>query len=1740
MDDAEKTLSIVIERIDSLSHYYNGLDLPDISMRTQSRPSAVCRATGDPHYRSFDGFPFHIRPPGRVVMYKSTARTFEVQTDLYAFSGRPSLNCAVAAREGNDIVVITMCANAHTPSYRRTCGTKRCKENSYPKVGITGGTFPRYVVDFASGARVIAQVAYWSRIRRRYLNVYLTAPGVDYGQTVGVCGNNNGNPHDDLDLSWNRWVNDLSTLRPEQLPDPNFDLFSWYPSEIIDEEPLPPHAEECDYIDPPFVRPILNNPDAEDITRLLLDRIPPAREQAQGITFDGTVVDEIMPPEIGEDEAKAKCEQLREHTATKRCLELFPEFDLDTFLNQCVEDVILTGGNEDFLAIAIDALEDQCADQGNRDLNTWEKDEDGNPTEPDKELQTKLCPNSCSGNGDCVRSRCVCFEHFSGDDCSIDSRLPPTLEEIDPPFCDSRGRLGCPKHVTIGGSNFQRTDAIACRFNGDHETKATFLSSLEVRCEIPVVSHSGSNEMTQTVEVTTDGQHWSTGVVSFTWYDSICQVCDADVCKQNENSCTIDDKCYLSHQHSKDNICHMCDPEESTVSWVIDYSNGAECGPRFSKTFYNARIVGSGRKGDHLVTVDARNPLVVEDPSSTITYSIRQINDKKRAHIFSIDENGHVTLSEDISVTSDLFITMEFENLVHVEAKDQVGNVAEAAIYVELEMENSPPFFEHEKYTFEIAEDVHIGEEVGAVVATDPDGGEWGTLTYSWAEVEKGTANTFLVDPKTGMITVGRPLDFATREVYRMRMNARDGGGQSHITNVKITVLHVNKAPKDILLSSTSVDERSEINTVVGNVSVIDPDVGDTHELELLGGSSDFDIDGTSLVTKRVFDYDNADDRIHSVSIKATDEGGLSVDVTFEISVQRIRRPPKNVRFDNPDLKNKKSIQIPETTDVDRIIADITVDKDSDVVGCTLTETGDGHFELQNMRLIVVKELDSTEHKQFDLQVVCADENGLQSEPFDFAVEVEYVYIGPQNIVLSLEVDPVPEDVKVGTVLGLISAEDRDADSDPLTFSLGDSVSDMLSLQNAECDNSNGFMHCITELVTSGNLDFETSSNGEFIFSVRVVGMHGIAYTVDLTIPLLDVNEPATGVTWLSGGSVYETAQPGDVVGEIAVIDEDIGQQYTVVLKSHEDVFEIESKASQRRSLDGSVNLNFGARLLVRDASTLVVGQSLHVDLSVTDQSSNPTTNEFVIEVSVEREPLSISFDGGNHIAFVEENSAVGTVVSTFDVRGAPADEEPIVALNPRNGRLPPFRVDGLEVIVDGNLDYEQQQMYIVDVSVTFPSSSESIENVLFHVYIVNQDEPIVFTNLPSAPIRVNTDRPAESQVFTFKASDPEFHTVQFTLVSDSSNAFELAENGVLKLAVMPSSHGISTGLYEIEVEASIINQKDDNPSVSATVMIILVDDCDGQTCSNNGVCEDDFQFYTCRCNDGFSGDDCEFSDSELNDVDSETNPDLTVDQTVKKEKSNSNSDSMAASAFAGIAIGAAALIVLIVLILVLVIRRRRQASLEENYLEHVKTLDNPTFVSPNYTSFKNGEDNYTYSMAFQTGVTNPLYAWYQPDYTRQETTNELLSAPEGSFIIRDSKATPGWHMLGVRTDQAVIHEKIKRTEDGLYELVPSNSKPQPAFPDLPSLVGFYGNCQGDVPFTLNVSSMANPMYSANFSSSDNYEAVDRGMWMRDEQAPIVPLKEREKGAVKQFISVDEDDIYLNTTEAKAALSADA
>jgi len=210
----------------------------------------------------------------------------------------------------------------------------------------------------------------------------------------------------------------------------------------------------------------------------------------------------------------------------------------------------------------------------------------------------------------------------------------------------------------------------------------------------------------------------------------------------------------------------------------------------------------------------------------------------------------------------------------------------------------------------------------------------------------------------------------------------------------------------------------------------------------------------------------------------------------------------------------------------------------------------------------------------------------------------------------------------------------------------------------------------------------------------------------------------------------------------------------------------------------------------------------------------------------------------------------------------------------------------------------------------------------------------------------------------------------------------------------------------------------------------------------------------------------------------------LKCDDTITKaEEIKSNYNDMNKSSIIGIAIGISLIVIIIVLIGVLILRKQKIESTSSkkniNGLTETDGIINPLFMSPNNQqnnlsismsnpTYDTPNSNPTYDTVNSNGhysepinyvplsVANPIYDWYKPDLNREEAEAYLFDMDVGSFVVRDSKATPGWHMFSIKKTNEIIHQKIRYTQNGMYEMIIENRK-EPLFNDIPSLVNYYG-----------------------------------------------------------------------------------
>jgi hypothetical protein len=117
----------------------------------------------------------------------------------------------------------------------------------------------------------------------------------------------------------------------------------------------------------------------------------------------------------------------------------------------------------------------------------------------------------------------------------------------------------------------------------------------------------------------------------------------------------------------------------------------------------------------------------------------------------------------------------------------------------------------------------------------------------------------------------------------------------SNTATVSLIITPVNEAPTDIALSGNTIDENSTNGTIVGNAAGTDSDVGDSLTFSLTndaGGRFAVDLNTGQLTVAdgSLLNFEAASS--HSITIRATDSGGLTYDESFTVSVNDVNEAP--------------------------------------------------------------------------------------------------------------------------------------------------------------------------------------------------------------------------------------------------------------------------------------------------------------------------------------------------------------------------------------------------------------------------------------------------------------------------------------------------------------------------------------------------------------------------------------------------------------------------------------------------------------------------------------------------------------------------------------------------------------------------------------------------------------------------------------------------------------------------------
>ena len=168
-----------------------------------------------------------------------------------------------------------------------------------------------------------------------------------------------------------------------------------------------------------------------------------------------------------------------------------------------------------------------------------------------------------------------------------------------------------------------------------------------------------------------------------------------------------------------------------------------------------------------------------------------------------------------------------------------------------------------------------------------------------------------------------------------------DNGLETGTAQVRVNINPVNDPPTGLSLSESTIKENAAAGTLIGKLKVEDADPDDKFKFGIAKDNrSDFSLDGSNLLTKRPFDYE--EEKSFTVAVQVTDSGGEKIVDNVTVTVKN--------ENEKPVLVSAKETSFNHAENAGKIVGRISVedpDENQSSVKFKLTKSEDkDHFKI--------------------------------------------------------------------------------------------------------------------------------------------------------------------------------------------------------------------------------------------------------------------------------------------------------------------------------------------------------------------------------------------------------------------------------------------------------------------------------------------------------------------------------------------------------------------------------------------------------------------------------------------------------------------------------------------------------------------------------------------------------------------------------------------------------------------------
>ncbi len=722
---------------------------------------------------------------------------------------------------------------------------------------------------------------------------------------------------------------------------------------------------------------------------------------------------------------------------------------------------------------------------------------------------------------------------------------------------------------------------------------------------------------------------------------------------------------------------------------------------------------------------------------------------------------------------------------------------------------NNPPQINAQ--TFSVAENTANGQQVGTVIATDPDAGQ--TLTYTI--LSGNTNNAFQIGSSTGVLTVNNStaLNYETTPTFTLVVKVQDNGNGSLSAqaNVTVTLTDVNEPPQ-INPQTFNIVEFTPNGQQVGQVIATDPDNGQTISFVILSGntSNAFALNSsTGIVTvSNSSALNSAVNPVFNLLVKVTDNGSgnLTSQNTVTVNVTDINQPPQI---------NNQTFSIAENTaNGQQVGTVIATDPD---VGQTLTYTilsGNTNNAFQIGSSTGTLTVNNSTALNFETTptfnfVVKVQDNGLGSLSAQANITVNLTDVNepPQ---ISNQTFSIAENTANGQQVGLVIATDPDIGQN-LTYTIQNG-----NTGNAFLINSSSGMLTVNN---DSSLNYEVNPWFSLFIKIQDDGPGNLYVIKIIHVILTDVNEPPQVSP--QSFSIAENTPNGQQVGLVIATDPDIGQNLTYTIQNGNtgNAFLINSSSgmlivNNDSSLNYEVNPWFSLFIKIQDdgPGNLYVIKIIHVILTDVNEPPQVSPQSFSIAENTpngQQVGLVIATDPdiGQNLTYTIQNGNTGNAF----------------LINSSSGML--------IVNNDSSLNYEVNPWFSLFIKIQDDGPGNLYVIKIIHVILTDVNEP---PQLDNQSITISEHLPNGSQLGEINATDPDNgQFLTYTIVmGNTDNAFVLnSSTGILSvnnsLALDYQTHPFfhlivkamdngSGNLFDYGLMTILLNQSNDNQDIDS------------------------------------------------------------------------------------------------------------------------------------------------------------------------------------------------------------------------------------------------------------------------------------------------------------------------------------